>query len=151
MSEVLGYLIADTGRLIRKSFDERARAIGITRAQWRLLGHLIRQPGLKQAPLAELLEVEPISLSRMVDRLQESGMVERRPDPQDRRAWCLYLTEKAEPVVQQLRTVSDALHQQALQGFEVSERLILESLLERIRANLFNNTTDTVERVAAHG
>ncbi len=104
-----------------------------------------------QAQLAELLEVEPISLSRMVDRLQESAMVERRSDPQDRRAWCLYLTEKAEPVVQQMRTVSDALHQQALQGFEVNERLILESLLERIRANLLNNTTDTVERVAAHG
>jgi DNA-binding MarR family transcriptional regulator len=150
MSEVLGYLIADTGRLIRKSFDERARAIGITRAQWRLLGNLIRQPGLKQAQLAELLEVEPISLSRMIDRLQESGMVERRPDPQDRRAWCLYLSDKAEPVIQQLRAVSDALHKQALAEFESHEQLMLNSLLERIRANLLNHSY-IVEPVSAHG
>ena len=150
MSESLGYLIADTGRLIRKAFDERARVIGITRSQWRLLGNLMRQPGLKQMQLAELLEVEPISLSRMVDRLQDAGMVERRADPNDRRAWCLFLTEKAEPLILQLRSVSDGLHEQALAGFVEAEREVLDELLERIRANL-NGSDDAPEKAVVNG
>ena len=150
MSESLGYLIADTGRLIRKAFDERARAIGITRSQWRLLANLLRRPGLKQTQLADLLEVEPISLSRMVDRLQDAGMVERRADPNDRRAWCLFLTEKAEPLILQLRSVSDALHEQALAGFVEAEREVLDELLERIRANL-NGDDDAPEKAVVNG
>jgi DNA-binding MarR family transcriptional regulator len=150
MSESLGYLIADTGRLIRKAFDERARAIGITRSQWRLLANLLRRPGLKQTQLADLLEVEPISLSRMVDRLQDAGMVERRADPNDRRAWCLFLTEKAEPLILQLRSVSDGLHEQALAGFVEAEREILDELLERIRANL-NGDDDAPEKAVVNG
>ncbi len=150
MSESLGYLIADTGRLIRKAFDERARAIGITRSQWRLLANLLRRPGLKQTQLADLLEVEPISLSRMVDRLQDAGMVERRADPNDRRAWCLFLTEKAEPLILQLRSVSDGLHEQALAGFVEAEREVLDELLERIRANL-NGDDDAPEKAVVNG
>ena len=150
MSESLGYLIADTGRLIRKAFDERARAIGITRSQWRLLANLLRRPGLKQTQLADLLEVEPISLSRMVDRLQDAGMVERRADPNDRRAWCLFLTEKAEPLILQLRSVSDGLHEQALAGFVEAEREVLDELLERIRANLIGDD-DAPEKAVVNG
>ena len=73
--------------MIQRAFDERARVVGGTHAQWRVLAGLRRHPGIRQAPLAELFDVEPITMSRMIDRLQEGGFVERRADPQDRRAW----------------------------------------------------------------
>jgi MarR family transcriptional regulator, transcriptional regulator for hemolysin len=136
MEEHLAYLISDTGRMIRKAFDERARTIGITRPQWRVLAWLRRQPGIKQAPLSELLEVEPISLSRMIDRLQESGLVERRPDPADRRAWCLYLTDKADPIVESLRSLVDSLHTDMMHDIAPSEDAILRRLLLQMRENL---------------
>ena len=97
MTDTLGFLIADVSRLIRRRFDERARLIGATRAQWRTLVVLSRHEGINQGGLAELLEVEPITLCRMIDRLEEAGLVERRRDPGDRRAWRIYLTDKARP------------------------------------------------------
>lgn len=136
MSESLGYLISDTGRLLRKAFDERAREIGITRPQWRVLAYLSRQPGISQSPLAELLEVEPISLSRMIDRLEDSGMVERRADPQDRRAWRLFLTAKAEPVIDNLRTLADQTNTDMMRGLDDETHDQLCNLLGQIRSNL---------------
>lgn len=144
----MGYLIGDTSRMIRKEFDERARAAGITGTQWRLLAHLRRNPGIKQAPLAELLEVEPISMSRMIDRLQEAGLVERRADPADRRAWCIYLTEKCGPLLDGIYHVADALHAELLSGISAKEQDTLRNLLERIRANL---SPDPIVRKAANG
>lgn len=134
--EMIGYLIGDTGRMIRKEFDERAREIGVTGPQWRLLAHLRRSPGIKQAPLAELLEVEPISLSRMIDRLQEAGLVERRADPNDRRAWCLHLTADCTPLVDRIYDVADALHVEMLTGISAKEQETLRGILDRIRGNL---------------
>lgn len=134
--EMIGYLIGDTGRMIRKEFDERAREIGVTGPQWRLLANLRRAPGIKQAPLAELLEVEPISLSRMIDRLQEAGLVERRADPNDRRAWCLHLTEKCTPLVDSIYGVADELHVEMLADISPAEQDMLRDILARIRANL---------------
>ena len=98
MSDSLGFLISDVSRLMRRRFDERARQLGATRAQWRTLTMLSRNEGLNQGALADLLEVEPITLCRMIDRLEESGLVERRRDPADRRAWQLFLTEKSQAV-----------------------------------------------------
>ena len=95
MDENLAAMLADTARLMRRSFDARARQIGVTRPQWRVLSVLRRHEGINQGGLAELLEVEPITVCRMVDRLQEAGLVERRPDPADRRSWRLFLTAKA--------------------------------------------------------
>ncbi len=136
MSENLGFLISDTGRVLRKAFDERARRIGITRPQWRVLARLNRDPGMKQAPLADLLEVEPISLSRMIDRLEEAGLVERRSDPQDRRAWCLHLTDKAQPVVAQMQVLADGLHHDMMAGMDASQYELLFATLTSIRNNL---------------
>ena len=84
MKDSIGFLISDVSRLLRRRFDERARLIGVTRPQWRALTALSRQEGMQQGALAELLEVEPITLCRMVDRLEEAGLVERRRDPADR-------------------------------------------------------------------
>ncbi len=86
-------------RLIRTEADRRARAHGMTRAQWQLLIRLETQPGILQKELAEILEVEPITVARLVDRLEARGMVERRADPMDRRCWRLHLTEQSRPLL----------------------------------------------------
>src|SRR3546814_7873715 len=86
----LGFLLNDVSRLIRKRFDERARELGLTRAQWRVLGHLRRYEGYKQASLAEIMENEKVTLGRHIDRLEEAGWGGRRRDPAGRRARRLY-------------------------------------------------------------
>ena len=102
-------------RLIRTEADRRARAHGMTRAQWTLMIRLESKPGLLQKELAEILEVEPITVARLVDRLEARGMVERRPDPTDRRCWRLHLTEAAQPLLGeidvQLTDLADTLCQ----------------------------------------
>jgi MarR family transcriptional regulator for hemolysin len=98
----LMFLLHDVARLIRVEADKRARAHGMTRAQWGILIWLERQPGLSQKELAELLEVEPITVARMIDRLEARGMVERRPDPKDRRIWRLHLRPAAIPVLREI-------------------------------------------------
>jgi DNA-binding MarR family transcriptional regulator len=136
MEEALGYLINDTGRMIQRAFDERARVVGGTQAQWRVLARIRRDPGIRQAPLAELFDVEPITMSRMIDRLQEAGLVERRTDPQDRRAWLLYLTPQADPIIDCIRAVADGLHASMLADVSQEELVSLRSTLNKIRMNL---------------
>ena len=88
-----GFLIGDVSRLLRKSFDRHARTIGLTRAQWRVLAHLSRNEGVKQSELADILEINPITLARLLERLGTDNCVERRMDPTDKRARRLFLTE----------------------------------------------------------
>lgn len=136
MTDTLGFLISDVSRVMRRRFDERARSIGATRAQWKTLVTLARHEGINQGGLADLLEVEPITLCRMIDRLQESGMVERRRDPGDRRAWQIFLTDAAGPVIDALRTLADEVFERALDGLSADERRVLNHSLNRIRDNL---------------
>lgn len=136
MSDSLGFLISDVSRLMRRRFDERAREVGATRAQWRTLTTLSRHEGLNQGALADLLEVEPITLCRMIDRLEESGLVERRRDPDDRRAWQLFLTEKSKPMLDDLRRMADDLFVHVLHGIDEPERAALGDALNKMRANL---------------
>lgn len=138
MIDNLGFLISDVSRLMRKRFDERARLVGATRAQWKTLITLARNQGLNQGALAERLEVEPITLCRMIDRLEESGLVERRRDPADRRAWRLFLTDAAQPVLEQLRDFADSLFAEAIEGLSEAEQSALADGLTRIRGNLSN-------------
>ncbi|MFD1612265.1 MarR family winged helix-turn-helix transcriptional regulator [Sphingomonas tabacisoli] len=149
MADTLGFMIGDVSRLLRRAFDVRARAIGVTRPQWKMLLTLSRHEGVNQGRLADLLDVEAITLCRMVDRLEESGMVERRPDPADRRAWRIYLTDKAHPILDELRLLGNALSEDALTGLTGPDRDALENMLERIRTNL--NDLERKEKVAAHG
>ncbi len=139
MTDNIGFLISDVSRLMRRRFDERARVIGVTRAQWRTLTVLNRNEGINQGKLAELLEVEPISLCRMVDRLEEAGHVERRRDPGDRRAWQIFLTDRARPLIQQLRTIADGLFEQVLNGIEPAEQTRFIDTLNHLRTNLAEN------------
>jgi len=136
MEDNIGSMLADASRLIRRSFDERARDIGVTRPQWQVLIALSRHEGSKQAIVAELLDVEPITLCRIVDRLEQAALVERRRDPADRRAWSLFLTPKARKLLEQLKPLGQQVVADALQGFSKAERLALGESLNRIRQNL---------------
>jgi DNA-binding MarR family transcriptional regulator len=106
--ETLPFEIGETAHALRKAFDRRAVGLGVTRAQWKVLFRLDRHPGLRQIELADMLDIEPITLSRIVDRLEESELVERRADPSDRRAWRLHVTAGAQPLIAKLRAISRA-------------------------------------------
>ena len=149
MSDNIGFLIADVSRNIRRSFDAEARAIGVTRPQWRVLTMLSRHEGISQGGLAELLELEPMTLCRMVDRLAEAGLVERRPNPADRRAWRLYLTKSAQPLLTKLRGLADSLFADALDGITGPRIDAMRQTLEAIRSNLV--ARDETREVRAHG
>jgi DNA-binding MarR family transcriptional regulator len=136
MDDSTPLLLADVSRLMRRSFDQRARSIGVTRAQWRVLTMLVRHEGISQAGLAELIEVEPITLCRMVDRLTEAALVERRPDPNDRRVWRLFMTEKARALLNDLRLLAGDLNEEAMEGISAPEQQQLRNLLGTIRTNL---------------
>lgn len=148
MDDNLGSMVADVTRLIRRSFDERARGIGVTRPQWRVLSVLLRNEGINQGGLADLLEVEPITLCRMVDRLQEADLAERRPDPADRRAWRLYLTGKAHALLEQLRPLADNLFDDACEGLSSAEQKQMMASLDRVRQNLSRKAFNPV---VSHG
>lgn len=130
--------MADNSRMLRCLFDDRVRSLGLTAAQARLLLSLHRNPGNNQAFYAERLEIEPITLTRTIDRMEESGWIERRPDPNDRRARILRLTGKSRQIVEQLDETVDHLFEDMLRGLSPSERNSLHALLERIGANLAN-------------
>lgn len=136
MADDLGFLIADVSRLLRRRFDERARSIGVTRPQWRALSAIRRAPGLNQGALAERLDVEPITACRMIDRLEEAGLVERRRDPNDRRAWLIHLTERAEPLTTQLRALADDMFASMLADISEEDRRQMTDTLTRIRDNI---------------
>jgi len=137
--ETLPFEIAETAHALRKGFDRRAVGLGVTRAQWKVLFRLTRQPGLRQIELADMLEIEPITLSRIVDRLEESGLVERRPDPADRRAWRLHVTAQAQPLIAKLRAIADDLIAEAFDGIDPSEIEITRRVLARARENACRN------------
>lgn len=136
MSDSLGFLLSDVSRTIRRKFDERARLVGVTRQQWRALFVVSRNEGANQGVLADMLEVEPITLCRMIDRLEDSGLVERRRDPADRRAWQIFLTPKALPMIGQLKTIAEGLVDDALVGIPASTQAMMVDALELIRSNL---------------
>ena len=136
MDEPVGTIVVQVARLVRLSFDKRARQIGVTRPQWQVLSVLARNEGINQGALADLLEVEAVTAGRMIDRMQEAQLVERRPDPADRRAWRLYLTERGAELVDTLRPLALETYEIALSGIDESERQQLQALLEKMRANL---------------
>ncbi len=136
LTRALGFLLADVSRLMRRRFDARAREIGLTRAQWRVLAQLRRREGINQTALAEIMEIEPISLSRHIDRLVDKAFVERRADPKDRRAWLLYLKPEVQPVLDRLRAVSTENRKEVLKGIPEAESEALIDTLLKIKSNL---------------
>jgi MarR family transcriptional regulator for hemolysin len=130
------FLLHDVARLMRTLADQRVRVLGMTRAHWAVLARLDRNQGLKQAELAEMLDLAPISLTRLVDRLCKNGLVERRADPDDRRAKRLYLTPKARPVIERLSQVGERLMNDALAGMSDAALAASVDHLTMVRNNL---------------
>src|SRR5215212_1051872 len=114
--ETIPFEIGETAHALRKAFDRLAVGLGVTRAQWKVLFKLTRQPGLRQVELADMLDIEAITLSRIIDRLEEAGLVERVADPADRRAWRLHVTARAQPLIEKLRAVAGDLATEAFGG-----------------------------------
>jgi DNA-binding MarR family transcriptional regulator len=147
--EDLLFEISETARAIRRAFDQRAAELGVTRPQWRVLARLKREPGLRQVELAERLDMEPITLCRIVDRLEEAGLVARKPDPSDRRAWKLELTGSAEPIVKRLRGLAHNLAEEATDGIEQRDLNVIQQRLAAIRANVARSSEQRDKAVRA--
>ena len=135
-TDSFAFLLGDASRLIRRRFDARARTLGVSRAQWQVLFALSRNEGINQTGLADWLEVETITLCRMVDRLADAGLVERRPDPSDRRAWRLHLTDAAHPLLDQLKTLGDAVVADAVVDISAEDLATTLAVLTAVRTNL---------------
>ena len=146
------FTIMDVARLMKTYADQRARQFGISRAQWAVLIRIERTEGLKQSELAEMLDLQPISLTRLLDRLAENGLIERRADPNDRRANRLYLKPAAKPLLGQLAALGTDVMGTVLKGVDepAIERMLKE--LGRVKSNLRtaiqNNST---QQQAANG
>ena len=132
----IAFVISDVARLYRRRFDERTRSFGITGPQMRAVIAIMRFPGINQGALADRLDVEPITTCRMVDRLEQAGLVERRRDPQDRRAWQLFLTEAAEPIAENLQAIGQTVLNESLDGVALGDREAIMTILGSIRDNL---------------
>ena len=131
-----GFLVNDVARMFGRRFDQNGRRLGLTRAQCRTLGYLARNEGINQAGLADLLEIRPMTLVRQIDRMEDAGWIERRPDPTDRRARRLYLTAKARPVLGRIWDVANETRDEALARLSPAEAERLIGLLRRVHATL---------------
>jgi DNA-binding MarR family transcriptional regulator len=152
----LGFVLHDVARALRKRFEQRAREarLELTRAQWSVLAHLARQEGINQAALAQILEIEPITLVRLLDRLQAAGLVERRPDPSDRRARVLFLMPAARPLLDRIWALAAVVREEAMAGLSEPQREQLIELLLKIKGNLSEQIgplADEPLRQARHG
>ncbi|MEO7564168.1 MAG: MarR family transcriptional regulator [Sphingomicrobium sp.] len=137
--ETLPFEIGETAHALRRAFDRRAVSLGVTRAQWKVLFRLDRTPDLRQVELADLLDIEPITLCRILDRLEESGLVERVRDPADRRAWRLHVTTAARPLIEQLRALAAELVEEAFAGIDPADIEIVREALTAVRDNISRN------------
>ncbi|MDF2119365.1 MarR family transcriptional regulator [Roseiarcaceae bacterium H3SJ34-1] len=141
----LGFLLHDVARLLRRRFEQHTKDCGLTRSQWHVLAYLAQNEGINQTGLAELLDIEPITVGRLVDKLQAMGLIERRPDPSDRRVWLLYSTPAAAPQLDHLRELGDLTRGEALADISDTERDQLVALLQALKINL----TEACDRPAA--
>jgi MarR family transcriptional regulator for hemolysin len=148
----IAFMIKDVSRMMGTYADQQGRVLGISRAQWTVLVRLERTEGLKQSELAEILDLQPISLTRLLDRLDENGLIERRADPNDRRVNRLYLKPAARPLLDQLATLSETLMGTVLEGIEPEsmERMLrdLKLIKDNLRAAIARNAS---QQQAANG
>jgi DNA-binding MarR family transcriptional regulator len=129
-------LLSVVARLMRTRADARARTYGMTRAQWMILVHLDKQPGMSQNELAALVEVEPITVGRLVDRLEARGFLERRPDAADRRVWRLHLMPAAQPMLKEIAAVRAALNDMLIANVPKESLETAIDCLLQMKANL---------------
>ena len=136
MERRVGTVLAQVARLMRRAFDERAREIGVTRPQGQVRSVLLRHEGIKQGGLAEILEVEPITAGRMIDRMQDAKLVERKTDPADRRAWRLFLTPRGREIIDRLQPLAMETTEKTLKGISEDDQADLLRTLDTMLENL---------------
>ena len=139
--ENLCFLVVEVSRLMRREFYERLEGSRLTQAQARALKHIAHNEGLNQRDLADLLEIQPITLARLVDQLEEMELVERRPDPEDRRAYRLHVRPKAKPHLVAIDNVAEEIRTHALEGLNEKERAAAVAALAKIRDTLRSGAT----------
>ncbi len=148
----IAFTVMDVARMLKTYADQRARQFGISRAQWAVLIRIDRSEGLKQSELAEILDLQPISLTRLLDRLAENGLIERRADPNDRRANRLYLLPAARPMLDRLAELGTDMMATVLEGLEPRsiERMLHDLCMvkDNLRAAIARNAT---QQQAANG
>jgi MarR family transcriptional regulator for hemolysin len=146
------FTIIDVARMLRTYADQRARQFGVSRAQWAVLVRIDRSPGLKQSELAEILDLQPITLTRLLDRLSDNDLIERKPDPNDRRANRLYVTPAAKPMLDQLNVLGADMMETALEGLDAQtvERTLrqLDTVKDNLRRAISRSST---QQQAANG
>lgn len=147
LQQTLGFVIHDVARLLRTRFEQRARAaeLGLTRAQWQVLAHLARCEGVNQATLAQILELQPITLVGLLDRLEAAGLVRRSPDPRDRRVRVLHLTPAARPLLERMQALGASVRAEAMAGLSEVERDQLIATLLKLKSNLTMRTAAETE------
>jgi len=141
---MLGFVIHEVARLIRRRFEQytRAAGLGLTRAQCAALAHLAREEGVNQATLAQRLDIEPITLVRLLDRLEEGGFIQRKPDPQDRRAYGLALTAKARPMLERIYELAGKVYEEAQAGLSKPDAIRLLDQLHDMKTSLLERTAE---------
>jgi DNA-binding MarR family transcriptional regulator len=142
----IGTKLAVVARQQRQLFDERVEAMGVTRAKYILIATVGRRPGLTQRMIASLLEVTDVTAGRLIDRVTADGLLERRENPQDRRAYCVYLTPAAQPILDKLAKTADAYEKDVFVGFSDADLEQFDSLLDRMQANLMEARRKTTRK-----
>jgi MarR family transcriptional regulator, transcriptional regulator for hemolysin len=132
----IGIRMTVLARLIRNDFDRRVAAISLSRSKWTLIAAVARKPGVNQRAIAEMLEMSEVSAGRLIERLVKEGMVERRPSEGDRRAFCIYLTPAARPVLDQLAEVAREAEEQVFEGMSQDELETLLAGLDKLYGNI---------------
>ena len=148
ITSTLGFLIGDVTRMYRREFDRRAAPLGLTRVQWRALRRIEHFEGLTQVALAEDLELAPIAVGRVLDRLEKAGFVERRPDPKDRRCWRLYLAPGSERVMAEVDTIANGLRTEVFEGVPAKDLEAMHRVLNVLKARFARFGKSTPREIA---
>ena len=136
----LGFLLGDVARLTRTAFDRRVASLGLTRSQWWVLTYVFRDQGLTQSELVDHLEIGKVALGNLIDWLEAKGWVDRRPDPNDRRINRVHLTDKAAPIMDDMRAPAQDLYDMIVSGLSKARRESLVDMLLVVRKNLIDDS-----------
>jgi DNA-binding MarR family transcriptional regulator len=152
LDSALCFLMHDVARLLRKRFEQPARELALTRAQWQVLAHVVRHEGIHQSALADMLEIEPITLVRLIDHLGAGDWIERRQHPTDRHVRQVFLREKACPVLDHMWRLAALTRAEALAGVPADQQEQFTQTLTAMRANLLDSPEGSAaEQTADHG